>query len=220
MIRLKSALSVLFSSIVFFCTPINLWACQPSHGDAWFNKQVEFVKEAMPQGIELVDNYFDIGQGLTNKSNEPFYLVRPLRDGESAARHTSSEVPSNTEPLYKLVDGQVYFWSNRGEWKINSGGDHDYAAFMVSMKDIIDTHVFEQMFSTTKYIVTGPDSTFFKDTHGDNRPDGAAVPSVQEVELVGYIHDQQVPLKVRIFYSWNEAYDPHLAEKENAACQQ
>ena len=184
-----------------------VFACTPGGPNPWFATKLSFDQITLPNGIEIVqtDPTYE-PYALANNNSDPFYLVREnLTDWKT---FPNSELPKNYEPLYKLINGQSFYYiddtyskpPNSG-YKPNSGGINNSATSRVEIDERI-------------YTLEGES----KQISQDNRPTNVEIPEPQNFKILGFFRGALVEIRGTLHYSLNEKYDPQAFAKGVEAC--
>jgi hypothetical protein len=184
-ITTKILLSVFF---IVFTGVSTVFACEASPGDPWFKEYYSYEIVLQDQ----FDNRFatlDIIDGVNyiyNNTNIPTYIVK-IEPGLQVQEMT--DLPFGYRPLYKLVNGKVYFWN----W------DYENSSWMMldSNKLPLDDNIYNlsDLYKNSKQIMA------------DDRPIDVKVPENINSSVILYSEGREQILKVNVNYLLNQGYN-------------
>lgn len=197
--------SLITISLLFqlFQTPfIHLNAPPPPQ--FWFVEHFELKPFELPSGVStsIVNN--DYGQEylvITNSSPVNLYVVGSRSDGGMNFDDINIEFSPGIGPLYKVVDGEAYFWRNG--WSQNG--------LLLEEIDSIWLHISWNSIRCENGNVLDLEP---RNPDSNDRPADVIIPDPQEVLLPIIYGEEYIDIPITISYTLNEDYKPYI-EKPN-----
>jgi hypothetical protein len=178
------------------------FACEPAlNTSPWFNTTITIDTGTLPRGVVskvMQDTYY-----FSNEGSEPFYIIRAAKS-ERDSNLVNAEIPPGYVPVYKIVEGKVYYWDfNEENWKIESHELYDKSfSFRISE------------FPNDLFIIEGQMQQIFR----DNRPDSVDIPKDQKIILLSYFDGKIHEITGKLSYSLNESYNSNAVMNAMDAC--
>jgi hypothetical protein len=187
-------------------------ACSPVPPTPWFTEHLTPGKVALPPGVSLgpTDSQTIV---VLNSSSTPLYVIGELYTANKEYEKLAVAFPSNTGPLHKLMDGQVFTWRSVTV-------DPDQPPVLAwdnepSTTDRLKITVWFEDVSAGRGRVARVQR---RNQTGNNRPSNVAVPPPQQTELTLVYGDQQLTVPLTISYVLNQAYDPNSVREGTSGC--